>query len=133
MKYARDELLASRSTYATYLPQSSLDSCRDCLAGVVTTLKRVQTKEFENWIVRIVLEGAGCEARNASKSLTIKFQEYVGSENGGGAKDKNVSAKQVLPLLWSLAKPLIGDEGPTAKDAKQPSKAKASSSKASKS
>jgi hypothetical protein len=66
------------------------------------TFERTFTTEFENWIVRICLGGAGCRPKNQAKAITGKHTIYT-------MVQKCDPSKLVHSALWQIAQPLIGD------------------------
>jgi hypothetical protein len=112
-------LLSIRALYAQYVSNDELCGAAGTLADECTRLAHMtQTAEFEAWICRIALGGAGVRARNIPKALQLKHTIYI--QAGGDP------VKMMHPALWAIAKPLVTQ--PEQKAA--PAKAKAAATKA---
>ncbi len=106
--------------FAQYVMNDEL--CGECgtLVDLCSrTMARAHTSEFEGWICRIALGGAGIKAKNIPKALLVKHSAYIDA--------KGDPVNMCHRSLWAIAKPLIG----SISDAKS-SKLEAAAAKASK-
>lgn len=92
------------SKYGSFVEGRQYSNLTGVLQRATKALKRAQTTEFENWIVRVLLGGGGTRVRNPAKVITSYHTTVVGTS------EKNNPAAQVHPALWKLCKPEIGKE-----------------------
>jgi hypothetical protein len=94
--------MGCRSLYVPYLSADDLNGESAAAGRKCNELcMRAYTSEYENWVVRICLQGGGLKAKNPAKSLQGKNNIYCVTQKGK-------PAEMMHPAVYKLAQQTLG-------------------------